>query len=164
MLPGSHHERASRCQVGGCTWGGTRMGYNGWVIGGVYRVPSHAARGEVLMTAKRARKPCRGWSGGHEELGRPSSPGTTLRARSVPCRPLPVPGLPSPGKAASGPIRARLRLIFLKVSQNDEVSPKIHEKASHSPYSQNGSRNSPLGILRFPVSPAFSDKELMVPF
>ena len=55
----------------------------------------------------------------------------------------------------------RLRSIFNKVSQNDEVSPKSHEKASHSPYIQNGLQKSPLEILRFPLTVAFSHKELM---
>ena len=57
--------------------------------------------------------------------------------------------------------RARLRSHFLKVRQNGQVSPKYHEKASRSPYSQNGSRKSALEILRFPLWPAFSCKELM---
>ena len=66
--------------------------------------------------------------------------------------------------AASGPIRARIRVILLKVSQNGQVSPKSYEKASHSPYSQNGPRKSPLDFLGIPFWPAFSGKELMVPF
>ena len=89
------------------------------------------------------------------------APGTTLRARSVPCRPLPVPGTLACRLLAN---KARFSQYFSKVSQNDEVSPKYIEKASHSPCFQNGLRNSPLDILRFPFSVAFSYKELMVAF
>ena len=56
---------------------------------------------------------------------------------------------------------ARFNVILLKVSQNRQVSPKYHQKASHSPYFQNGSKNPPLGILRFPFRLAFSPKELL---
>ena len=85
-------------------------------------------------------------------------------ARSHPGKPgpgqSPCRGLPwtSPGK------RARFHLITCKVSQNGEVSPENLNKASHSPYSQNGVQKSPLEILRFLFSPAFSCKELMGPF
>ena len=57
--------------------------------------------------------------------------------------------------------RARFRPHFLKVSQNGGVSPKSHQKACHTPYSQNGSQKSPLGIPGIPFSVAFSHKELM---
>ena len=69
--------------------------------------------------------------------------------------------------AGSGPlpaswlIGARFDLISVKFSQNDEVSPKSVEKASVSPYFQNGLQISPLDFLGFPFSPAFSCKELM---
>ena len=66
--------------------------------------------------------------------------------------------------AASQPIRARLRSLFYKVSQNRQVSPKMSEKACHSPYLQNGSQKSPLEIPGFWFSSAFSHKELMVLF
>ena len=144
--------------------GCTGVGYSRVGRGRVIPVHSPAARGGSICTAKRARKPCKGWSGGTYGAGRPSSPRTTLRARSVPCRPLPVLGLPSPSKAASGPIKARLGSILRKVSQNGQVSPESVEKAYHSPYFQNGLQNSPLEIPRFPFSVAFSGKELMVPF
>ena len=47
----------------------------GWVYQGGYRrgvLPGYypAVRGEVPEPAKRARKPCKGWSGGFWELGR----------------------------------------------------------------------------------------------
>ena len=82
----------------------------------------------------------------------------------------PTPPLPAVGpaplgrtsqNAASWPIRARFNVISCKVKQNGQVSPKYVQKASHSPYIQNRVKNSPLEILRFPVSSAFSHKELM---
>ena len=69
-----------------------------------------------------------------------------------------------PLNAASWPIRARLTSILLNVSQNDEVSLKSVQKASHSPYSQNGLGKSALGFLRFPYFVAFSHTELMALF
>ena len=66
--------------------------------------------------------------------------------------------------AASGPIRARIRVIYSKVSQNHEVSPENVQKAYHSPYFQNGRQKSPLDILRFLFLAAFSHKELMASF
>ena len=66
--------------------------------------------------------------------------------------------------AASGPIRTRLHLISIKHRQNGQVSPKYVEKAYHSPCFQNEVGKSPLEFLRFPELPAFSHKELMVPF
>ena len=76
-----------------------------------------------------------------------------------------LPALPGSSQiAASWPITARIDLIYCKVSQNGQVSPKYSHKACHSPCSQNASQKSPLGILRFPVFAAFSPKELMVPF
>ena len=78
-------------------------------------------------------------------------------ARSVPCGSLPG----TSQNAASGPIKARFHDIFSKVSQNRVVSPKYIEKASHTPYFQNGLQKSALEILGFPISLAFSHKELM---
>ena len=70
----------------------------------------------------------------------------------------------TPWNAASQPITARFDLISYKLSENGRVSPEYVDKACHSPYIQNGCQNSPLDFLRFPISPAFSHKELMVPF
>ena len=89
------------------------------------------------------------------ELARPPTPGLwPSGARSAVW-------LPLPGNAASWPIRARLGSHYCKVSQNREVSPKSSQKACHSPCFQKRAQKSPLGILRFPISPAFSHKELM---
>ena len=89
-------------------------------------------------------------------------PPTPLRsgARSAVCRTLP--GHPTHGRLNLR--KVRIMTYFSKVSQNDEVSLKMSEKAYVSPCFQNGLRNSPLEILGFPFSPAFSAKELMVPF
>ena len=56
---------------------------------------------------------------------------------------------------------ARIDLILLEVSQKRVVSLKYVNKACHSPYFQNAAVKSPLEILRFPFSIAFSHKELM---
>ena len=68
--------------------------------------------------------------------------------------------LPGRGPGSSGK-RARLRTLFSKVSQNDEVSPKVSKRPVIVPILKNGSRKSPLDFLRFPSEPAFSHKELM---
>ena len=150
--------------VGGCT-GWYRVGYGtGWVPGrgntGVYPAAKDVPVKRSMDSGAGPGSPSRGleWV---VHAQRPSTSAPTLRARSCPCRALP--GAPR-AKAASGPIGARFDLISVELSQNDEVSPKYPEKASHSPYFQNGLRMSPLDFLRFPFSPAFSGKELMVPF
>ena len=150
---------------------GYRVGTAGWVyrvgVQGLYRVlPLHRAR--------------RSWYSGAGP-GRPAGPGVGgTRAGCVspwvfgggtaishPCGARSVPEGPPwicPQNAASGPITARLRVPLLKHSQNGEVSPKSVDKACHSPCFQKRSQKSPLGILRFPLSVAFSHKELMGPF
>ena len=90
---------------------------------------------------------------------------------SAPCTSAPTPAGPGPAPAGHSlvlleqcPTRAnmaRFRSIFSKVRQNRQVSPKSHQKAYVSPYFQNGLKKSPLEILRFPFSLAFSGKELM---
>ena len=144
-----------------CTAGGYQGGYTGWVQGGLYRVYYPAAAQGGPETAKRARKPCRGWSGGLRagcvsQGVRGLFLDPTLRARSA-CS---LPGSRA-RLAALGPIRARFQSILSKVSQNSEVSPKYVKKAYHSPYFQNGSIKSPLDFLGFPFLPAFSHKELI---
>ena len=67
MPGGYHHERAGRCQGGYGSRVGTRVGiqggYNGWVMGGLYRVPTDLCKAEHL-TAKRApERPAGAWSG-----------------------------------------------------------------------------------------------------
>ena len=81
----------------------------------------------------------------------PCGPGRALRA-------LPVLGPPECRLTAK---RARFHAYFYEVSQNGEVSLKSVHKACHSPCSQKRAHKSPLEILRFPIWPAFSHKELM---
>ena len=150
---------------------GAGDGYTGGYWGGLYRYPastkgpntlsgadpseagpgspSGAGVGGDLHSAPRARPPASGppWAS-----PRPAPCGRCPAVGS--CRPIP----------ASWPIRARIDYILLKVSQNPEVSPKNVEKACHSPNIQNGSQKSPLDILRFTFSSAFSHKELMAHF
>ena len=155
----------------GVAWpgSGVRHGWcTGWVwyrVGireGLYRVlPSRQGRPTPSggMTAKRAPEAHRAGVGGHAVAPRD--------VRTHPSGPV-GPGQALPGApraiAASGPIKARIEVILLKVSQNGIVSPENVEKACHSPYVQNGLEKSPLEILRFSFWPAFSHKELMVLF
>ena len=149
----------------GCTYRvGILGGYTGWVIRRgttQHQVPTPS----MPQTAERAPEAPRGL----EWVVWGMRPRDRSPEHQVPPTPTPA-GSPgpaplylvlSPSKAASWPIRARLHLILLKVSQNGIVSPKYVEKASHSPCFQNPSRKSPLEILRFPFSLAFSAKELM---
>ena len=146
-------------------WVGT-----GWVLGGA--IPG---QGEYYPAAKQGRRPatagsgpCRGQGGSEAGPAPPRSNGGggdgpryhPCGARSVPAsRAFPVPGTSQ--IAASWPITATFHPYFSKVSQNHGVSPKYPEKACHSPCIQNGPRKSPLEILRFSYSSAFSHKELM---
>ena len=133
------------------------MGYTGVL-------PSHPARcsGRTLQTAKRAPEaPAGSWSGWSAGSGRPVRPVTTPAGPGRGS----CPSLSPPrADAASWPIKARLRVISSKVSQNGGVSLKYVEKAYHSPCSQNGPQKSPLEIPGFPFSAAFSHKELMAYF
>ena len=138
-------------------------GYTGWVI---RALPSqHAARARRSPDSEAGPvSPCKGAGVGGLGAGCVSqgtvggtAPRTTLRARSV-LQALPVLG---PSECPPTANMARFDLIFYKVNQNGEVSPKYVEKASVSPYFQNGLGKSALGILRFPHLLAFSHKELM---
>ena len=137
----------------------------GWVGGWVYREgntgPSTLLEERYPDSEAGPGRPSRGLEWVVWVARTPAGSCTTLRARSVPCWALPVHDPAPRAIPASGPIWARFRSIFSKVSQNEEVSPKSVDKACHSPYSQNGPRNSPLEILRFPFLVAFSPKELM---
>ena len=138
----------------------------------VYRVgntPSHppsdipgstTARSQI--PAKRAPEaPCRGAGvGGY--LG----PSPWTRSPGLPCtHPAGPVGPPAgPSLVQDPPPRAKgrdLTSFYRNLVKNQEVSPKCVEKACHSPYFQNGPEKSALEILRFPLSSAFSPKELM---
>ena len=89
-------------------------------------------------------------------------PGTTLRARSVPCGTLPVPGprrMPPPGH-----IGRDYGHISIKLVKTVKCHQKVCKRPAIVPIFKNGSRKSPLDFLRFPDLVAFSHKELMVPF
>ena len=135
-------------------------GYTGRAIPGYYPAAKHPDRKDPYDSEAGPGSPAGAGVGGH--MG--PSPGCAT-ARYHPTGPvgLPAGALPVPGLrlAASWPIRTRLRSKPVKVSQNLEVSPKSVKKASHSPCFQNGLQKSALEILRFPISLAFSGKELM---
>ena len=146
---------------------------DGWVPGWVYRVGTGRAipgttqpssRGAVPVQRSGPRKPCRAGVGGTGAAG--ALPGVRRRGRSIshPSGPVGPPCGPPwiwTSECRLWTNTARFHLISQKLSQNGEVSPKKCQKASHSPYFQNGSQNSPLDFLRFPYLPAFSAKELM---
>ena len=141
---------------------GTGWGMGRWVYRGSTTQPPRARGGSQYSEAGPG-SPCRDWSGWYWEPDVPSR----ARASRPPLPavgPAPLSGASPRAKPASGPITARIDLKTWKLSQNGRVSPKFTEKASHSPYIQNGLQSSPLEILRFPYLAAFSHKELMVPF
>ena len=127
MPRGYHHERASRCQGGvralcGPLVGSTG-GYTGWVLGGLYRVPS---RKDVPLL-----------SGGYDsEAGPEALQGAGVvvisaaprDVRHPPFGPGRVPAGPSlvapRANPASWPIGSRFDLVSHKVSQKARVSPK----------------------------------------
>ena len=154
----------SRGAVPGCGTGG----YTGWVyqggyMGGLYRYTQPAARGAHPDSGAGPVAPA-----GAEWVVRVGGrTGDGGGPRTHPCGARSGTQVPS---LVLGPYcrlsanRARFPSFLSKVSQNGEVSSEKSEKACHSPYIQNGSQKSPLEILRFPFEPAFSHKELMVPF
>ena len=131
---------------------------------GLYRVqypPSTLLARRAYVQRSGPGRPCRGLEWWYIWPGAPAGPCTT------PAGPGRSPAEPSldmaqlPGKRRLLANKVRFSNILLKVSQNGEVSTIFHQKACHSPYFQNRLRMSPLEILRFPVWPAFSHKELM---
>ena len=122
---------------GGYTgWGTGRVyqgGYTGWVYREAIPGTQPCCSGSPPETAERARRPCRGRSGGLRWAGEPAAPGTVpahpCGARSVPTGP---PWL-GPCKCRLLANMARFHDIPQKVSQNRQVSPGSVEKACHSP-------------------------------
>ena len=151
-----------RCAGTAVSAGSTRVGYGtGWVQGGAIPGTHPAARGEVLHQRSGPGRPCKGLEWWVQGLGRTGRRDGSQDHPPGPVGPpvaLPVLG---PSECRPWPIRARLRSIFRKLSQNGEVSSKSTQKACHSPYFQNEVQISPLDFLRFPIWPAFSHKELM---
>ena len=143
---------AGTCTGTGCGLGG----YTGWVIPAI---PSYRAEEPTPASPSEAGpgRPAGPGVGGEMRAG-VGGPCTTLRARSGP----PVaPPCTGPLDARLLANKARIDLILLKVSHFRVVSARSVEKACHSPHFQNEARNSPLEILGFPYSVAFSHKELM---
>ena len=91
----------------------------------------------------------------------PVTPGPTLACSQGPVGHPWCPPWSSPANTRLLANKARFDLIYTKVSQNAEVSPKYVEKAYVSPCFQNGPQKSPLDFLGFPYLTAFSRKELM---
>ena len=140
---------------------GTGTGYGDWV-GRAGVVPTDQARCSRSKPDSEAgpgtplQGEWSGWSGAADvQAPRPPLPAVG---------PAPLSGTLPRANAASGPIKARFQSIYCKVSQKRVVSPKYVDKACHSPYIQNGVEKSPLEIPRFPISLAFSHKELIGPF
>ena len=136
-------------------------GYTGWVSGWAIPGTTQPPRKEQAHQRSGPRKALQGPGvGGWVQRVRPGS--QTTHSGPLDLRgPLRCLG-PFLGQyAASWPITARFDVIFHKVSQNRVVSPESVQKASHSPCFQNRLQKSPLEILRFPFSLAFSHKELM---
>ena len=78
----------------------------------------------------------------------------SLRSGPGPCRAL-------VGRAAPCGQRARFDVISCKVSKTAECHRKVSKRPVIVPIFQNRVQKSPLEILRFPISVAFSPKELM---
>ena len=144
-----------------CGW--VLGGYTGWVLGTGWvqgraiPVPSPQLLEEGISQRSGPVGPARAGVVGiwPDVLG--TAPAHPCGARSVPVGP----PLQDPRKCRLWANKARFNLISSKVSQNGEVSSESVQKASHSPCFQNGLQKSPLEIPRFPVSRAFSHKELM---
>ena len=148
---------------------GTGVG-TGWGIPGGYTGEYYPA------TCEPTRRTATAGSGpSHREGGTEAgwaSPGYRVRRRgrlpdTHPLQPLrgfrgPLRWYLGPSRnAASGPIRRDSVIFLVKLVKTAECHQKKCEKASHSPYFQNGHQKSPLEILRFPFPSAFSRKELM---
>ena len=129
-------------------------------MGGGGVIPTHRARfsGRDPDPAERAPEALQGL----EWVGSGCRARRVLVPPSGPGRCCPSPSLyQDPAYCALLAKGARFDLILCKVSQNDEVSTKYVNKASHSPYFQNAVQKSPLEFLRFLILLAFSHKELM---
>ena len=143
--------RAGYCMPGGYTGGYTRYYPAAKDVPTKRRHDSGAGPGRLLQGA---------WSG----WSCCSVPGTSAPTPAGPGQaPCALPGAPR-ANAASWANKARFDLILLNIDQNRRVSPVLINKACHSPCFQNGSHKSALQIPRFPVSSAFSHKELIGPF
>ena len=149
------------------TRAGIAGGYQGGYTGGV--LPSHQVlRPSGGLTAKRAPEA----PAGLEWVVRvqrpqdrsPEHPDPTTPDPAGPPGPLRWVWALSPSKPAFWPIVARLRVISWNLVKTTKCHQFLCKRPVIVPIFQNGSHLSPLEILRFPFPPAFSGKELMVPF
>ena len=116
-----------------------------WVGGGVYRVgtgrgytgyPAALLGEQSWYSEAGPGSPGGAGVGGTRAAGERSdgtAPGTTPAGPGRSLWALPVPG---PSECPPWTNRARFHVLFLKVSQNGEVSSKSVHKACHSPYIQ----------------------------
>ena len=119
---------------------GYRGGYTGWVYrGSTY--PASTPREEDPVPAKRARKPCRGWSGGDWVWARDPGavgPAPTLRARSG-SRPLP--GAGPPLQPPPGQYRRELTSFYRNLVKTAECHQNVSKRPVIVPISKTGSRS-----------------------
>ena len=150
-------------------------GYLGWYTGWVIRVgipggywegvpspPTCCCEEHPPTSDRRERAHPAGWVGRKQGAGitglgtaAGTAPGTTLRARSAPCR-----GLPVPGPCRDPPGRD-LTSFPVKLVKTAKCHRKVSIRPVIVPNLKNGSIKSPLDFLRFPLYAAFSHKELM---
>ena len=129
--------RVVRAVSGG--YAGTGLVRAGWVyrVGNTGYLPSQPALlGERYPRQRSGPRnpPCRGgWSGWSGIARANGGTGTVLVPPSGPGQPARGPPCT---RTLQGPTWARFDLLFLKLSQNQEVSPKSVNKACHSPYIQ----------------------------
>ena len=136
-------------------------GIPGWVLGGLYRVPSHAARGDTCDSEAGPGSPSRGAGvGGHR--GRAN--GGPVRLPDHPAGPVGPPCGPPCLGPLEWPSWTKGRdsdLISIKLVKTAECHQKCAKRPVIVPIFKNGSQMSPLDFLGFPYYAAFSHKELM---
>ena len=168
VVPRPWHQRCTAsCGTAGCT----RGGYTGWVyrVGNTRAIPGTQPRcsGRGPDPAERAPE-AQGleWvgSGARAYLG--TAAGTVLPHPAGPVGP----GQPDPpwagpcGLPPPGHIGRDLTSFSIKLVKTAECHRNVSKRPVIVPIYQNGSQKSPLDFLGFPISLAFSHKELMVPF
>ena len=141
---GVHLLRSGHCGEGVRVGGYYRAGTGRVVLGGCY-TGYHPPRPQDWY--------CQGPTNARTLV---SAPTMALRALSWALR---TPWLPALRYTRLRPIRARFSLKYTKVSQNGKVSTKSHMRPGILPISKKGSISHDLEFLRFPLWPAFSDKE-----
>ena len=90
--------------------------------------------------------------------GRCAAPGPPLRGPVSALWALPCPG---PSECRPWPIGRDSMTFLIKLVKTAKCHQNVSKRPPLVPIFQNGSQKSPLEILRFPYSAAFSPKELM---